>query len=370
MKIICSKASLTNGVNIVLKAVPTNTTMSILNCILVTAKDGFIKFTSTDGDLGIETKVEGVIAEEGVIAIDAKMFSEVVRKLPDIDVSIEADNNFAVKIKCGKLKFEINGQDGSGFTLLPNVEKNNPLVISQLTLKDIIRQTIFSIGLNDTNKVMSGIHFFINSNKLKCSSLDGHRISIRNVELKNNYEPLEAIVPGKALNEISKILNGGSEDEIEIYITKNHILFEFNDTTVVSRLIEGKFFDVNKMISTDYETKITVNKKELYECLDRSMLFSKEGNKKPVVVNIDNSILKIEVNSPLGSMDEEIDIEMQGRSVNIGFNPKFLSDALKAIDDEVIEMYLVNAKAPCYIKDEKDSYIYLVLPINLANANS
>lgn len=367
MKIVCSKQNLINGVNIALKAVPANTTMSILNCILITAKEGYIKFTATDGDLGIDTKVEGVIAKEGIIAIEAKIFSEVVRKLPDMDVSIESDDNFVVKINCGKLNFEINGHDGSSFTLLPEIEKKNPITVSQLTLKDVIRQTIFSIGQSDTNKIMSGIHFFIKENVLKCSSLDGHRISIRNIELKNSYDTVEAIVPGKALGEISKILSGGADDDVEIYITKNHICFIFDDTTVVSRLIEGKFFDVNKMISSDYETKISINKKDLFESLDRTMLFSKEGNKKPIVVRISDGILKIEVNSPLGSMDEELDIKMQGREVNIGFNPRFLSDALRVIDDEVIDMYLVNAKAPCYIKDEKDSYIYLVLPINLNN---
>ena len=367
MKIVCSKQDLSNGVNIVLKAVPANTTMSILNCILITAKDGYINFTATDGDLGIDTRVKGVIANEGIIAIEAKLFSEVVRKLPDMDVSIESDNNNVVKINCGKLKFEINGQDGSTFTLLPDVEKENPIIISQLTLKDVIRQTIFSIGQSDTNKIMSGIHFLINGNVLKCSSLDGHRISIRNIELKDSYETSEAIVPGKALGEISKILSGGAEDDVCIYIKKNHICFTFDNTTVVSRLIEGKFFDVNKMISSDYETKISINKKELFESLDRTMLFSKEGNKKPVVVRIKDDILKIEVNSPLGSMDEELEIKMTGREVNIGFNPRFLSDALRVIDDETIDMYLVNAKAPCYIKDENDSYIYLVLPINLTN---
>lgn len=365
MKIICSKDQLMYGVNIVSKAVPANTTMSILNCILVDASGDIIKFTANDGDLGIETTVEGNIIDHGIIAIDAKMFSDVVRKLPDIDVEIEVGSDNIVKIKCGKLNFEINGENGESFTVLPYIEKNEAVIISQLALKDLIRQTIFSIGNSDTNKIMSGIHLFINNNKLKVSSLDGHRISIRNIELKNNYLPMEAIVPGKALNEISKILTGGAEDDVNFYITKNFVLFEFNNTKVVSRLIEGNYFDVNKMISQDYETKIVINKKSLYECIDRSMLFSKEGNKKPIVVNINEDMLELVVKSPLGNMDEEIEIEMSGRPLVIGFNPKFLIDALKVIDDENISIYFVNPKAPCYIKDENESYIYLVLPINL-----
>ena len=369
MKIVCSKSELLNGVNIVSKAVPANTTMSILNCILIDASGDNIKFSANDGDLGIETIIYGNIVDKGIIAIDAKMFSDVVRKLPDYDVEIEVNKDFNVNIKCGKLLFNINGERGDSFTYLPEVEKNEAIVVSQFTLKEIVRQTIFSIGNSDTNKIMSGIHIFISGENLKCSSLDGHRISIRNVGLKNSYSPIEAIVPGKALNEISKILNGGAEDDAFIYISKNFILFEFENTKVVSRLIEGNYFDVNKMISTDYETKLTINKKDLYDCIDRSMLFSKEGNKKPIVISVNEGSLKLAVNSPLGSMNEEIEIEMSGRPLDIGFNPKFLIDALKVIDDESIDIYFVNAKAPCYIKDENESYIYLVLPINLNNNN-
>ena len=214
MKIICSKASLTNGVNIVLKAVPTNTTMSILNCILIDATDGIIKFTSNDGDLGIETIVDGVIEEKGSIAIDAKTFSDIVRALPDTDIIIDADKNNNIKVIYGKSKFEIKGEPGDNFTSLPEIEKNEAIVLSQLTLKDIIRQTIFSIGAGEANKIMNGIHFFINGDKLKCSSLDGHRISIRFTKLKESYSVNEAIVPGKTLNEISKIISGGAEDFI------------------------------------------------------------------------------------------------------------------------------------------------------------
>ena len=143
------------------------------------------------------------------------------------------------------------------------------------------------------------------------------------------------------------------------------ILFEFDNTKVVSRLIDGVYFDVNKMISPNYETKISINKKEFLDCLSRSMLFSKEGNKKPVVIEIGNENLRIYVNSPLGSMDEEVPIMIEGKTLEIGFNPKFLADAVKAIDDETIDIYFVNSKAPCYIKDEGENYIYLVLPINL-----
>lgn len=369
MKIICSKSDLLNGVNIVSKAVPANTTMSILECILIDASKDEIKLTANDTELGIETVIKGSIEEKGMIAIDAKMIIEVVRKLPDADITISTDDKYVTNITCGKLKFNIMGKEGKDFTTLPKLDKNGAVVISQLTFREIIRQTIFSIGTGESNKVMTGVHLSIKNDELKMTSLDGHRISIRKVNLKTVYEDKEVIIPGKTLNEISKIINGGAEDEINIFITDNHILFEFDNTVVVSRLIEGKYFAVDKMMSSDYETKISINKKALYDCIDRSMIFSKEGNKKPIVVNITDAELQIIVNSALGSMDDQLEITKSGKDIKIGFNPKFILDALKVIDDEMIDIYFVNAKAPCYIKDENEKYIYLVLPVNLNNSN-
>lgn len=367
MKIVCSKSALLSGVQIVSKAVPSNTTMSILECILINATGDDIKLTANDTELGIETIVEGTIQEKGMIAIEAKMLVDAVRKLPDLDVTIETDSNYSTFITCGKLKVNLNGKPGDNFTFLPEIEKENSIVISQFTMKEIIRQTIFSIGISDSNKIMSGIHMAIKNDQLKVTSLDGHRISIRKVKLKNIYPEQEVIIPGKTLGEVIKILNGDAESEVNIYLKSNHVLFEFDDTKVVSRLIEGSYFNVNKMMSSDYETKLTINKRDLYDCIDRSMLFSKEGNKKPIVITITDETLNISVNSPLGSLNEDIDITKQGSDIRIGFNPKFISDALKVIDDENIDIYFMNSKAPCYIKDENEKYIYMILPVNLNN---
>lgn len=188
MKLICSKSNLLRGVNIVSKAVPTRTTMAILECILIDASTNEIKLMANDMELGIETRVEGEIAERGVIALDAKIFSEIVRKLPDSDVMIETDASFKTVISCEKAKFNIVGKSGDDFSYLPYIEKNDAIVISRFTLKEVIRQTIFSIADNDNNKLMTGELFEIIENELKVVSLDGHRISIRNIELKNNYE--------------------------------------------------------------------------------------------------------------------------------------------------------------------------------------
>lgn len=369
MKLVLSKANLLNGVQIVSKAVPNKTTMSILECILIDSTKGMIKLTANDMELGIETTIEGDILEKGIIALDAKIFLDIVRKLPDNEVTIESDYTYKTIITCEKARFTILGRSGEDFSYLPEIERQDSLVVSQFTLKEVIRQTIFSIADNDNNKLMSGELFEINGNELRVVSLDGHRISIRKIALRDTYEAKKVVVPGKTLNEISKILPGDADLDINIFFTDKHVVFEFGQTVVVSRLIEGEYFRIDQMLSSDYETKVTINKKEFINCIDRATLLIKEGDKKPIIINIVDGFMELKINSIIGSMNEEIDIEKTGKDLMIGFNPKFLIDALRVIDDEQIDIYLVNPKAPCFIKDAKEQYIYLILPVNFNTVN-
>ena len=313
------------------------------------------------GKLGIETKIKGDILDKGKIALDAKLFSEIVRKLPDSEVSIQTDDAFRALIKCEKAKFNIAGKSGDDFSYLPEIEKNQMVVLSQFSLKEIIRQTIFSIADNENNRLMTGELFEINGNEMKVVSLDGHRISIRKIELKKEYNHIKVVVPGKTLNEVSKILSGGIDDDVCMFFTGRHIVFEFDDTIVVSRLIEGEYFRIEQMLSSDYETKISINKKELQSCIERASLLVKEGDKKPIIMNIMEDAMELKINSFIGSMNEDIDIIKTGRDLMIGFNPKFILDALRVIDDENIDIYMINPKAPCFIRDEEQKYIYLIL---------
>ena len=369
MKLVCSKSALLSGVQIVSKAVPNKTTMSILECILVDASRGIITLTANDMELGIETTIEGTILEKGIIALDAKIFLEIVRKLPDSDITIETDINYKTTITCEKAKFNIIGKAGDDFSYLPIVEKEESISISQFTLKEVVRQTIFSISDNDNNKLMTGELFDIKGNELKVVSLDGHRISIRKIELKEEYASRKVVVPGKTLNEISKILSGDADKDVSIFFTSKHIVFEFDNTVVVSRLIEGEYFRIEQMLSNDYETKFVINKKEFLSCIDRATLLVKEGDKKPIIMNITDTNMELKINSVVGSMNEDIDIEKNGKDIMIGFNPKFLIDALRVIDDENVTLYMVNPKAPCFIKDENESYIYLILPVNFTTVS-
>ena len=364
MKIVCSKSDLLNGVQIVSKAVSNKTTMSILECIMVDTTKGIITLTANNMDLAIETVIEGQIIERGSIALDAKIFLEIVRKLPDSDITILTDNNYLTTITCEKSKFNIIGKSGHDFSYLPAVEREESIRISQFTLKEVIRQTIFSISDNENNKLMTGELFEIKDNVLRVVSLDGFRVSVRKIELKESYSPKKVVVPGKTLNEISKILNGNADSIVTIYFNPKHIVFEFDNTVVVSRLIEGEYYKIDQMLSSDYETKVKINKKELLNCIDRATLLVKEGDKKPIIISINDENMELKINSTLGSMNEEIDIKKAGKDLMIGFNPKFLIDSLKVIDDEEITLFMVNSKAPCFIKDEAENYIYLILPVN------
>lgn len=364
MKLVFTKSNLNKAVGIVMKAVPTRTTMNILECILIDATTNEIKFTGNDMELGIETIVKGEIIEKGKIAIDAKLFSEIVRKLPDNDITLTTDSNNNALITCEKSKFNIAGKSGDDFSYLPAIIKDKMITLSQFQLKEVINQTIFSIAINDNNKMMTGELFEVNEGTLKVVGLDGHRIAIRNIKLEGRSDDVRVVIPGKTLQEISKILNADAESFVNIYFTNNHVLFEFDQTHVVSRLIEGDYFKISQMLSNDYETKVSINKKEFLDSIDRANLLIREGDKKPIIINILNGLLQVNVNSAIGALNEDIDIDKEGKDIMIGFNPKFLMDALRVIDDENVTMYLVNHKSPCFIRDKEENYIYLILPVN------
>ena len=371
MKLQFQKDAIVNGINIVMKAVPSKTTMSILECILIDASSNEIRLTGNDMELGIETKVEGQILEHGKIALDAKLFSEITRRVSSQNstVTIESDEKLNTTIRCEKSVFNIQGRDGEEFTYIPYIERDKYITLSQFTLKEVIQQTIFSISPNDSNKMMGGELFEVNENQLKVVSLDGHRISIRNVTLKDHYESTKVIVPGKTLSEISKILGGDNEKEVRIFFSSNHILFEFDNTIVVSRLIEGEYFRINQMLSSDYETKLSVNRREFLDCIERATILIRENDKKPLILQVSDNTMELKLNSSFGSMNADLMIHKTGKDIMIGFNPKFLIDALRVIEDEEINIYMMNPKSPCFIKDEEENYIYLILPVNFNAAS-
>ena len=358
------KNNLVAAINIAMKAVPTRTSLPILECFLLDAREGVVTLTANDMEMAIKTKLDADVMENGKIAVDAKLFSEIVRKLPEDEVNITVSDTLQVKITSGKAHFEIAGKDGDDFVDMPSMEKGTPVVVSQMTLKDIIEETIFSIAPNEDNKMMTGELFEIDNNVLRVAALDGHRIAIRYSVLAEYYEKKAVIVPGKTLNDISRILSGDAAKNVNIYMGRNNILFEFDQTVLMSRLIEGEYFRINQMISDNYETKLVFNRKELIECIERSILLVRESDKKPLILDIRDEGTILSLNSVIGSMKEELSPEKEGKDLLIGFNPRFLIDALRAVSDEKVNLYLSNSRAPGYIRDDEGTYIYLILPVN------
>lgn len=367
MKIICEKTELAKGVQTVLKAVPAKPTQPILESILMEATDR-IRLTGNDLELGITMEIEGDIAEKGEIAVNAKILSDVVRRMPDGDVTLETKGENEVLIHCRKIKYNLPMQSGKEFPRIPQVEKTNSVWISEFDLKEAIRQTIFSVSDNDSNKMMTGELFEINGKNLKVVSLDGHRIAVRNIRLGENYDAKKVVVPGKTLAEIGKIISSDPESMIGLFFTDNHVMFEMEKIAAVSRLIEGEFFRIDRLINTEYKTKLIVAKKDLQECISRAGILQKRDENKPVVMDIKKGGLELRVTTPLGSMDEKLPIQIEGKELKIGFNPRFLLDMLRVIDDEQIDVYLNNDKTPCVVQDKESSYLYVILPVNIRNA--
>ncbi len=362
MKITCSQKDLMQGITISLKAVPVRTTLPILECILIKAYGDTITLLSNNMEMGIETKIKGTVEKEGYIALDAKFFSDIVRKLPDSLINIESFNDNSVLIECERSKAMLAGKKGDDFIDLPDIDTDNVIKISEFSLKEIIRQTIFSISDNDSNQLLKGELFQIENDELTVASLDGHRVSKRTISLSEKYDPVRVIVPGKTLSEVIKILSGEADDNVNIYFENQNVMFEFQDTRVTSRLIDGEYYRLERLISNDYETKITVNKKEFQDCLERAALFDREGDRKPVILDISGNELNMRIESIIGNMNENIEIEKEGDDIVICFNPRYLLDALKAIEDENISFYMTNSKAPGIIRN--DNYVYLIVPIN------
>ncbi len=366
MKLSFQKDDLLNGINIVLKAVPSKTTMPILEHIAIDAYDGDITLTANDLELAIQTKVKGVIIKEGSVALNARLLSEIIRKLSvgESDITMETDSRLMTTISCDNSVFVIPGMSTEEYSYLPEISRDNYICLSQFTLKEVIRQTIFSISPNDSNKMMTGELFQVTGNELKVVSLDGHRLSVRNTILKDSYPSTKVIVPGNTLNEISKILNGDNDKEVLIFFSSNNICFEFDDTVVVSRLIEGEYFRIEQMLSSDYETKIKINKKDFLDKIEQAMILIRENDKKPLILNITDSSMELKLNSFIGSMNASISVDKSGKDIMIGFNPRFLLDALRNIDEEEVVLYMLNPKSPCFIRDDEETYIYLILPVN------
>lgn len=366
MKVLFNKNILLNGLNIVSKAISGRTTNPILNCILLDASTSTIKLVGNDDmELGIETIIEGEIIRNGKVALDSKLMIEIIRKIESENhlISIDVNPQFYTTIQCNKSVFAIQGFDGEEYTYLPYIEKNNFIKLSQLTLKEAIRQTLFSAAVNDPNRILCGEFIKVHENIVDFTALDGHRIALRHIYLKENYPDAKVILPSKSLGEIARIVSGDNEQEVTIYFSENHVLFELDHTIVICRTVDGEYFKLENMLSSDYITKVYVHRQKLLNAIDSSTIFLRESDHKPIIFDIIDGFIHLSAKSVFGEMNAELECIKTGKDLKIAFNPKFLLDALKVIDDEYINMYLNHSKSPLFIRDA-EQYVYVILPVN------
>ncbi len=363
MKIVCSKDNLSEGINIVQKAVSTKTTLPILEGILLEAGEKF-KMTGNDLEIGIECFIEADIMSPGSIVLNSRMLGEIIRRLPDSEVMIETKENNSVVIECDNSFFEIKGIAASGFPALPSVVLEDGFKISQKKVRDMIKQTIFAVSTDENRPILTGSLVECRNNSITFVSIDGFRLAMRTNNSDSQIREKNVVVPGKTLNEIAKIIQA-VDDQMTVYTTSNQILFDLGKCKIISRLLEGDYLNYKSIIPQEHETKVKVNTKELLASLERaSLIITSEERRYPVKFNISGERIIITSNTDIGNVREEISVEIEGTDVDIAFNPRYFVDALRVIDDEKVEIYFTSSIGPCTIKPlNGDGFAYLILPI-------
>ena len=374
MKILCKTSAVIEYSNIAVKAVSNRTTLPILECVLLIADDDGFRIVANDLELGIETnQIEAEIDRQGRVALDARIFMDIIKRLPGDEVAIEADDKHITLIKSNKTEFKIFGHDGDEFPLLPLVHKEQEYAVNAGVLKNMIRQTIFAVSTDEYKAAMTGEQMRIADGALKMAAVDGFRLAIREEAMKDEEvrEAVEVIVPAKALGELIKILPGDEEAVVYVYFTEKHVLFELDQCRIVSRLIEGEFIQYEHFFGSEYKTVVIADRDLLIDVLERAVLISKgSGRVTTVKVKIGDEAVEVTSKTDTGIFYDEITAEIDGEELEIGFNPKYLLDALKAVDVPVVLLQFSTALSPCVIQGYTDGAAdaggrYLVTPIRL-----
>jgi len=369
MKFVCEKDKILKALNSVIKAVATKTTMPILEGILIQTNDNEIKFTTYDLEIGIEYIMEADVKEQGSTVVNAIMFSEIVRKLPDSEINITLNESNLLVIECEGSLYKLATMNPEEFPELPKITIENSITIEQNTLKNMIRKTIFAVSIEENRPIFTGCLFQVIENKLNVVAVDGFRLAWNSTTLTNKTNDFSAVIPGKTLNEVNKIILDSFE-LVKIGVSKNQALFEMDNCKIVTRLLDGEFLNYASVIPENWETRVRVNKSNLQNCFERVSLISassiEKEKKYPVKINVEVGKVTISCSNQTGDAKEELLVETEGKDLEIGFNPRFFLDALKAIDDEEVSIEFGTNRSPCIIKPIEDGdYIYMILPIKM-----
>jgi DNA polymerase-3 subunit beta len=360
-----NKLSLLEALNTSSKAISNRTTLPILSGLLLEAKNSSLIITGNDLNLGIETTIDAIIIEEGSVVVDSSFFISIISKLPNSIININYfDNN--VNIYCDDIEFNLVGKSAEEYIEIPSIEKTNIFKMNSNLMQTMIKQTFFAISNDEARPILTGILFKIKNNELSLVSLDGYRLALKKVKINTTIEK-ELIIPGKTLNELNKIINIENDTELEISFTDNHVLFNYSNVKIISRLLEGNFINYEKIIPDSFKLEMIIKTDEFKNSIERGYLLSLKSKKSSIKFEISNNNLFIKSNSENGKMEENIKIQYNGANLNIGFNPSYILDVLKVIDSEKIIMKFNNNMSPAIIKSfEDNTYKYMILPVRLS----
>ncbi|MGR5930205.1 DNA polymerase III subunit beta [Bacillus pacificus] len=376
MRFTIQKDYLVRSVQDVMKAVSSRTTIPILTGIKVVATEEGVTLTGSDADISIESfipveengKEIVEVKQSGSIVLQAKYFSEIVKKLPKETVEISVENHLMTKITSGKSEFNLNGLDSAEYPLLPQIEEHHVFKIPTDLLKHMIRQTVFAVSTSETRPILTGVNWKVYNSELTGIATDSHRLALRKAKIEGIADEFQAnvVIPGKSLNELSKILDE-SEEMVDIVITEYQVLFRTKHLLFFSRLLEGNYPDTTRLIPAESKTDIFVNTKEFLQAIDRASLLARDGRNNVVKLStLEQAMLEISSNSPeIGKVVEEVQCEkVDGEELKISFSAKYMMDALKALDSTEIKISFTGAMRPFLIRTVNDeSVIQLILPV-------
>jgi len=375
MKFEVMRDSLLEGLSDVIKAVSSKTTIPILTGLKLEITNKGLYITGSDSDITIQTFIpvekngEQIIriTEPGSIVLQARVFNEIVRKLPTNDVEIEVTNQFQTHIRSGKSEFSLIGLDSSEYPLLPEIEEERQFFIPSDLLKSIIKETVFAVSTSESRPVLTGVNWQVKEGELHCVATDSHRLAKRKTVIKDlPEEEYSIVIPGKSLNELNKILEETSS-EVAIVMTQQQILFKTGDVLFYSRLLEGNYPDTSRLIPSESKTTILVNSKSLLQAIDRASLLAREERNNVVRFStLGNGFVEVSSNSPeIGNVEEQIQAEeIVGEELKISFSAKYMMDALKAIDGQDVKILFTGTMRPFILKSVHDeSILQLILPV-------
>ncbi|MBQ8599321.1 MAG: DNA polymerase III subunit beta [Oscillospiraceae bacterium] len=366
MKIVCQKALLVDAVSNVSRAVSGKSPIPALEGILIKASEGEITLVGYDLEIGIITKAEADVRESGQIVIPARLLLDIIRKIPSETISISCDDKQMCMIKGGVSEFTILGIPASDYPELPAVDESSNLVLKQGVLKSMIDQTLFAIATTDSKPVHTGSLFDIKKENITLVSVDGYRLALRKEPFIADQD-YSFIVPGKTLGEVSKLLKE-EENEVCMVVSSKHIVFKIDGYQVISRLLEGDFLDYNAAIPKTEKTSIEVSTRLLIEGIERTSLLISDRLKSPLKLNMSDEKIRISCNTTMGKAYDEVDCKIDGDGINMGFNNKYLLDALKASDCDMVKLLVNGPVSPMRVVPlEGESFLFLVLPVRVKN---